>query len=87
MENGKQNPEDQQQRPARQDLLDQQANAKWQLCNGDRNERSGNAKHTKPQKKGRHLGSRPIFIVPVHADPSAHFFCCPPGQQVLELHW
>jgi len=29
MENGKQNPEDQQQQPARQDLLDQQANAKW----------------------------------------------------------
>ena len=33
------------------------------------------------------LSCRPIFIVPVHADPSAHFFCCPPGQQVLELQW
>ena len=46
-----------------------------------------NVPATKRKRKAGNLCSRPIFIVPVHADPSAHFFCCPPGQQVLELQW
>ena len=44
-----------------------------------------NVPATKIKRKAGNLCSRPFFIVPVHADPSAHFFCCPPGQQVLEL--
>ena len=46
-----------------------------------------NVPATKRKRKAGNLCSRPIFIVPVHADPPAHFFCCPPGQQVLELQW
>ena len=40
---------------------------------------------TKIKRKAGNLCSCPIFIVPIYADPSADFFCCPPGQQVLEL--
>ena len=46
-----------------------------------------NTPATHRKRKAGNLCSRPFFIVPVHADPSAHFFCCPPGQQVLELRW
>ena len=87
MENGDRQGEDHHQHQASNDLPAQRPQPQWQHTNGKHDERSDNADNTKPNQKRRHLSGRSFFCVPVHADPSAHFLCCPPGQQVLELQW
>ena len=87
MENGDRQGEDHHQHETGKDLPAQRPQPQWQHTNGEHDECGDNADNTKPNQERRHLCSRPIFIVPVHADPPAHFFCCPPGQQVLELRW
>ena len=85
MENGEGQGKNQNQQRGGNYLPAQWAQPQWQHTNGEDDECRDNADNAEPNQERRHLGRRPFFIVPIHADLSAHIFCSPPGQQVFEL--
>ena len=53
--------------------------------NGDPHESHAQHGTDEGEDEDWHLGCRPLFIVPVHADLLARNLRSPPGQQVLQL--
>ena len=85
MENGDRQGKNQHQQRGGNYLPAQWAQPQWQHTNGEHDECRDNAENAKPNQERRHLGRRPFFIIPVHANLLARYFRRPPGQQVPEL--
>jgi len=85
MENGERQGKNQYQQRGGNYFPAQWPQSQWQHANGEHDECRDNAENAKPNQERRHLGCRPFFIVPVHADLLARNLRSPPGQQVPEL--
>ena len=86
MENGDQEPDQQDSSSGQRHLTHIPADPVGQPRNGDPHKR--NAQHGADEGKYEYwhlVGSSSFVCVPICTDPSAHIFYSPPGQQVVEL--